>query len=442
MYKLKRTRKDKKIKHQVNSHVSINFNVMYFDTNQVSNTLLCQICEGRIEIPKILPCGEIICSFCERSITADDRKFDCLICKNKHEMPKIGLPICKPLLQILTMKPRKVSRGREYDSLQKLLNEIQKNRNSIEFGVENSADFVKEHCIELRTNVQLATEEVIQQVNDLSAKMIEEINEYEKEMIEFNKTNSKSLDDFKKLIEELDTFHSVNSEYLKQLLIDDEILLKSTNEATNLIKKAELEMGNLKNIIFNGKLYKTDKKGKIINTSMLGIKKVITNEIDSIILSNSDQLKDLISLCEFSNNKYWNLLYRGSRDGFESYKFHEKCDNISNTLVIIKSENGNVFGGYTEQSWSGHQFKFDPHAFIFSLINENNRPLKLNCSRNKAICCDNKYGPIFGGTDCGCNPCDFAIFDLSNITRKRTLMKLNFLHGYNKIYIILYFLLI
>jgi len=33
-------------------------------------------------------------------------------------------------------------------------------------------------------------------VNDISAKIIEEIDEYEKEMIEFNKTNSKSLDAF------------------------------------------------------------------------------------------------------------------------------------------------------------------------------------------------------------------------------------------------------
>ena len=162
-------------------------------------------------------------------------------------MPKNGLPICKPLLQMLTMKPSKVSRGKEYDSLQKLLNEIQKNRNLIELGIENNTDFVKEHCIELRSDVQLATEEAILQVNDLSTKMIEEINEYEKEIIEFNKTNSKSLDHFKKLIKELETFHSVNNEYLQQLSIDDEILLKSTNEATNLIKRAALEICNLKN---------------------------------------------------------------------------------------------------------------------------------------------------------------------------------------------------
>jgi len=48
----------------------------------------------------------------------------------------------------------------------------------------------------------------------------------------------------------------------------------------------------------------------------------------------------------------WNLIYKGSKDGFKSRDFHSKCNNKPNTLVIIKSSNGNVFGGYTEKSWS------------------------------------------------------------------------------------------
>ena len=47
-----------------------------------------------------------------------------------------------------------------------------------------------------------------------------------------------------------------------------------------------------------------------------------------------------------------------------------KCDNKPNTLVIIKSTNGNVFGGYTEQSWSGIGCEADSNAFIFSFINK------------------------------------------------------------------------
>lgn len=39
------------------------------------------------------------------------------------------------------------------------------------------------------------------------------------------------------------------------------------------------------------------------------------------------------------------LLYRATRDGFASSAFHSKCDNQGQTICIIKSSNGNRFGG-------------------------------------------------------------------------------------------------
>ncbi len=77
---------------------------MYFETNQVTDVLLCQICECRLDLPKILPCGENICSLCEKNIQVNDQMFDCLVCKEKHKMPENGLIINKPLLKILTAK--------------------------------------------------------------------------------------------------------------------------------------------------------------------------------------------------------------------------------------------------------------------------------------------------------------------------------------------------
>jgi hypothetical protein len=38
--------------------------------------------------------------------------------------------------------------------------------------------------------------------------------------------------------------------------------------------------------------------------------------------------------------------------------------------VIIQSKNGNVFGAYTEKSWSdGPYYKKDSNVFIFGYIN-------------------------------------------------------------------------
>ena len=47
------------------------------------------------------------------------------------------------------------------------------------------------------------------------------------------------------------------------------------------------------------------------------------------------------------------LLYRASEHGYSAESFHEYCDAKGPTLVIIKSEGGWIFGGYTTQSWSG-----------------------------------------------------------------------------------------
>ena len=145
---------------------------MYFDLDKINNALICKYCEGKLDVPKNLPCGETICSICETLIHIQDNKFDCSVCKEKHEMPIKGLPIMKTLLEILSVKPNKVSRGNAFDSLQKLLDEIQKKHNFIQLGIKNSSDFVNEHCLNLRSNVQLATEEVILQVNNLSSKII------------------------------------------------------------------------------------------------------------------------------------------------------------------------------------------------------------------------------------------------------------------------------
>ena len=48
----------------------------------------------------------------------------------------------------------------------------------------------------------------------------------------------------------------------------------------------------------------------------------------------------------------YKLLYRATRDGNSASSFHQKCDNICGTLVVIKTTKGFRFGGYTEQEWN------------------------------------------------------------------------------------------
>ena len=89
----------------------------------------------------------------------------------------------------------------------------------------------------------------------------------------------------------------------------------------------------------------------------------------------------MIKLCEFSPNDKWSLLYRGTRDDFGGKAFHSKCDGKSNTLTILKAKQSKfIFGGFTAVNWESSnnlKYKSDQNAFIFSLTNKDNTPLKM-----------------------------------------------------------------
>ena len=114
------------------------------------------------------------------------------------------------------------------------------------------------------------------------------------------------------------------------------------------------------------------------------------------------------------------LLYRGSRDGFNALTFFNTCANAGPTLTLIRSkEKKYVFGGFASRSWQipRNQLwltKRDDEAFVFSLTKMTKHPL-FNHERN-ALCMykngETMFGPCFGG--CGTGHYDIIIFDRCN----------------------------
>jgi hypothetical protein len=110
----------------------------------------------------------------------------------------------------------------------------------------------------------------------------------------------------------------------------------------------------------------------------------------------------MIPLClRDLHGKRWTLLYRGSRDGFGGSNFHQKCDGQSNTLTVIETTKGFVFGGFTPVAWdSSNSSKPDSSqtSFLFTVKNprgSDGRKFVMANSAN-AIRCLTSYGPIFG----------------------------------------------
>jgi len=68
------------------------------------------------------------------------------------------------------------------------------------------------------------------------------------------------------------------------------------------------------------------------------------------------------------SKKMGDLLYMASMDGDAISDFSAVYDNESPTLIIVESNNGFVFGGYTDKQWStSGEWQTSSNAFLFRL---------------------------------------------------------------------------
>ena len=91
--------------------------------------------------------------------------------------------------------------------------------------------------------------------------------------------------------------------------------------------------------------------------------------------------------------KKYRLLFRATRDGDSANKFHSFCDNYSNLLILIETQKGRRFGGFTSSKFkSNSHMKYDNNAFLFSL--DLKKVYKI-MPGNYAIYCYENSGPSF-----------------------------------------------
>ncbi|EXX60981.1 uncharacterized protein OCT59_029410 [Rhizophagus irregularis] len=98
------------------------------------------------------------------------------------------------------------------------------------------------------------------------------------------------------------------------------------------------------------------------------------------------------------------LLLRGSRDGFNPKKFHELCDNKSNTVTFIKVKGtGEILGGYNPSIWKssgGLAQSLESFIFSFKDKDEFKDPILSRVKNmDNALYFDSYYGPSFGYSD-------------------------------------------
>ena len=100
------------------------------------------------------------------------------------------------------------------------------------------------------------------------------------------------------------------------------------------------------------------------------------------------------------------LLYHASESDYSAKRFHKISDDKGPTITIIKSNWGNIFGGYTSMSWiSIPGWRMDENTFLFLKQSDNpsieaKYPMilspSINEDTNMTICSDPTTGPLFG----------------------------------------------
>ena len=92
--------------------------------------------------------------------------------------------------------------------------------------------------------------------------------------------------------------------------------------------------------------------------------------IKSNILTDIEKAKLYDMVCdELAQQKInWDLIYRATEDEFDYKSFWNKCNGVSNVIVIVESTTNNVFGGYTSKAHTERTTSTkDENAFIYSI---------------------------------------------------------------------------
>ena len=223
-------------------------------------------------------------------------------------------------------------------------------------------------------------------------------------------TIEESLPDITTIFEEKKIKIETGTNYLNLILIlpvklKDELLLKLPQVE---IKEQQL-VSNLLSVVksLSKKVeYLTQELNliKSIPSIQNQLKRLSNSLIGDIITKKEDEewlIDGILKNLNYEKEKKPKiiLLYKATQDGDNINDFHKYCDNCNNTLILIKSINGNIFGGFTTQFWNNIiqnsnkvKEKLDDKAFLFNLNDRN----IFKSKNGKGICTNSSYLIIFG----------------------------------------------
>ena len=233
---------------------------------------------------------------------------------------------------------------------------------------------------------------------------------------EENERYIKEIDLLRNQLNEFNEYKRIKEEEITNLKIQIEEVIENSKRIEEYARRKEKEIEELKfyieELIRNQKinesqfrkLSRQNQTNEVnLEDQMLSIQDTRLEVVKGDIIQDVKELELLSRKISKNNRKiFMNLLYKATIDSDKAEVFHQKCDNAKSTLVLVQSENGKRFGGYTTCNWKGNSIeKKDNNAFVFSLDKMKIYDIILG---EDAIGCYPKYGPVFLG-------CQIRIYD-------------------------------
>ena len=278
-------------------------------------------------------------------------------------------------------------------------NKKEENDRSYLFGDEDSSEYIKDD-IDLFSNKSNKSP-TITPIGVKNNNKINDLNEGNFKLQMFNGFNenqdiiSRNFSDFKNCIQGV-----------QNIQIKDNG--KDSNINYNLYNSKELYNKNKKS-----KFYKPDKSYRIIHKNYI---EYCTTEIsylfgeemnkinnksfsvDSNIISGYSEFDFIIHHLKKRFNKEIIdaiRIYQATENGATASDFHRECDQNTNVLVLIKTNDGKKFGGYTSVGFSNFNRSYhDGTAFLFSI---DKREIYPNIPGKNAVDSYYNLGPCFSG---------------------------------------------
>ena len=242
---------------------------MFYEENKVNKLIICPYCKLKYTDPRIIECGASFCMTCIDLFTRNgENGFKCPVCNDFHQEPKKGFVKNSNLAELCAMQANEVSRGLHADISKRKLFDLKQNLDHLATKNKVCVERIQEHCDQLRNEVQLSSEQLIQSIKTHSMDLIEQINAYERNSkLDFKQENKAQFDSF---ISQTYKFHKKWVEYLKRSKLNDTDLMTASAEASKCLEQVKSENEQVLAKVFNGNVLQFDKNPTRVESSLIG----------------------------------------------------------------------------------------------------------------------------------------------------------------------------